>query len=103
MLKDCPSKKVQGGGNGRHQSTTSSDSACRPTQKGNSSGIGGGQRPNRLYALMALQDQEGSPDVVTGTLRVFDIDVYAFLDPRDTLFLVTPYIVVQFSVSPETL
>ncbi|KAH0729478.1 hypothetical protein KY289_000666 [Solanum tuberosum] len=86
--------------------------AGRPTQQGNSSGIGGGQhqnrlyalqRQNRLYALQARQDQEDSPDVVTGTLRVFDLDVYALLDPHATLSFVTPYIAVKFSISPETL
>ncbi|KAH0637947.1 hypothetical protein KY290_036496 [Solanum tuberosum] len=75
----------------------------RPTQQGNSSGTGGGQHQNRLYAPQARQDQEDFPDVVTGTLRVFDLDVYALLDPGATLSFVTPYIAVQFSVSPETL
>ncbi|WMV59458.1 hypothetical protein MTR67_052843 [Solanum verrucosum] len=60
-------------------------------------------RQNRLYALQARQDQEDSPDVVTGTLRVFDLDVYALLDPGATLSFVTPYIAVQFIVSSETL
>ncbi|MCQ8082150.1 hypothetical protein NP492_23805, partial [Salmonella enterica] len=73
------------------------------TQQGNSSGTGGGQRQNRPYALQACQDHKDSPDVVTGTLRVFDLDVYALLDPGATLSFVTPYIAVQFSVSPETL
>ena len=54
-----------------------------------------------MYA--ALQDQEDSPDVVTSVLRVFDIDVYAFLDPGATLSFVTSYIAVQFSVSLKTL
>ena len=56
-----------------------------------------------MYALQAGQDQEGSLDVVTGTLRVFDLDVYALLDPGATLSFVTPYIAVQFNVSPKTL
>ena len=101
-LKDCPSRQSQGG-NGRAQSTTSAAPAGCPTQQGNSSGTGGRQRQNRLYALQARQDQEDSPDVVTGTLRVFDLDVYSLLDPGATLSFVTPYIAVQFSVSPETL
>ena len=41
--------------------------------------------------------------VVIGTLRVFDLDVYTLLDPGATLSFVTPYIAVQFSVSPKTL
>ena len=56
-----------------------------------------------LYALQARLDKESSPDVVTVTLWVFDLDVYALLDPGATISFVTPYIAVQFSVSPETL
>lgn len=56
-----------------------------------------------MYALQALQDQEGFPDVVTSMLRVFDFDIYALVDPRATLIFVTPYIAVQFSVSKKTL
>ena len=40
-----------------------------------------------LYALQAHQNLEGSPDVVTGMLRVFNLDVYGLLDSGDTLFL----------------
>ena len=36
-------------------------------------------------------------------LRVFDLDVYALLDPYSTLYFVTPYIELQFNVSLETL
>ena len=103
MLKDYPSRQGQTGGNGRAQTTTSGAPASRPTQLGNSSGTGGSQHHNRLYALHARQDQEGSPKVVIGTLRVFDLDGYALLDPGDTLSFVTPYIAVQFSVSLESL
>ena len=56
-----------------------------------------------MYDLQVHQDKEGSPDVVTTTLRVFDLDVYELLDPEDTLYFVTPYIEVQFNVSLETL
>ncbi|XP_069146888.1 uncharacterized protein [Solanum lycopersicum] len=93
----------QESGNGKAQSTNSAAPPSRPTQQGNSSGTGGGQRQNRLYAFQARQDQEGSPDVVTSTLRVFDLDVYALLDPGATLSFVTTCIAVEFSVSPETL
>ncbi|XP_015068820.1 uncharacterized protein LOC107013423 [Solanum pennellii] len=65
--------------------------------------IGGGQRQNRLYAIQAHQDQEGSPNVVTGALQVFDLDVYELLDLGASLSFVTPYIAVQLSVSHETL
>ena len=41
--------------------------------------------------------------IVTGTLRVFDLDVYELLDPGATLSFVNPYIKFQFSVSIENL
>ena len=99
-MRDYPSTQGQGGGNGRAQSTTSAAPASRPTQQDNPSVFGGSQRLFRLYALQARQDQESSPEVVTGTLRVFDLDVYTLLYPRAPLSFVTPYIVDQFSVSP---
>uniref|UniRef100_M1DFF0 Gag-pol polyprotein n=1 Tax=Solanum tuberosum TaxID=4113 RepID=M1DFF0_SOLTU len=65
--------------------------------------IDGKQRQNRLYALQDRQDQEDSPDMVTGTLRVFNLDVYALIDPGATISFITLYIAVNFNVSPETL
>ena len=56
-----------------------------------------------MYALHARHGEEGSPDIVTCTLRVFDLDVYELLDPEATLSFVTPYIAVLFNVCPETL
>ena len=101
-MKDCPSTQGQRGGNGRALSKTSASQASQETHQGNSYGTGGGQRHNRLYARKDHQDQEGSLDVVTGTLHVFDIDIYALLDPVDNLSFVTPYIAVQFNISLET-
>uniref|UniRef100_M1DF73 Integrase core domain containing protein n=1 Tax=Solanum tuberosum TaxID=4113 RepID=M1DF73_SOLTU len=69
------------GNNGRVQSTTSAAPADHLTRQGNSSGTDGNQCQNMLYALQACQDQEDSPNVVTGTLQVFHLDVYALLDP----------------------
>ncbi|KAK4726764.1 hypothetical protein R3W88_031681 [Solanum pinnatisectum] len=68
-----------------------------------SSSTSGGQRQNRLYALEAHHDQEDSPDVFTGMLRAFDLDIYGLLDPGATLSFVTPYIMVKFDVNLETL
>uniref|UniRef100_M1DYP7 Uncharacterized protein n=1 Tax=Solanum tuberosum TaxID=4113 RepID=M1DYP7_SOLTU len=38
-------------------------------------------KKNIFYALQTRQEQEGFPDVVTGVLKVFHLDVYAFFDP----------------------
>ena len=40
--------------------------------------------------------------MVTGILRVFHFDVYAFLDLRDTLSFLTQYIAVNFDIRQET-
>ena len=56
-----------------------------------------------MYALQVHHDQDGSPDVVTGMLHVLDLNVYALLYPRDIVSLVTPYIAIQSSFTPETL
>ena len=56
-----------------------------------------------MYALQARQYKEGSPDVVTSTLRVFDLDVDALLDSWAILSFVTPYIAFQYNVNLETL
>ena len=45
----------------------------------------------------------GSSNVVIGRVRIFNLDAYTLLDPGATLSFVTPYIVTQFSFSPETL
>ena len=40
-----------------------------------------GRGANRLYAITSRQEQEKSPDVVTGMIKVFNFDGYAFLHP----------------------
>ena len=40
---------------------------------------------NLLYALLSRGEQQTSPDVVTGMLKVLSIDVYVLLDLVATL------------------
>ncbi|XP_070050006.1 uncharacterized protein [Nicotiana tomentosiformis] len=47
------------------------------------------------------QDQESSPDVVTGILSVSSYDVYALIDPSSTLSYVTPLVASEFGIEPE--
>ena len=49
------------------------------------------------------QEQENSPDVVTGMLCVFSYDCYPLLDPGATLSFVTPYVAHKFDILPEHL
>ncbi|MDV3170648.1 MAG: hypothetical protein Q8811_02735, partial [Candidatus Phytoplasma australasiaticum] len=54
----------------------------------------GGQDPknNRFYALHSRQEYEDVPDVVTGMLRVFHLDVYVLIDPGANISFVSPYV-----------
>ncbi|XP_069146940.1 uncharacterized protein [Solanum lycopersicum] len=94
--KNMYGQKGQGGNNGRTQSTTSAAPTSCPTQQGNSSGICGVSAI--IYCMLFRLAR-----IRKVRLRVFDLDVYALLDPGTTLSFVTPYIVVPFSVSPKTL
>ncbi|PHT42943.1 Serpin-ZX [Capsicum baccatum] len=75
----------------------------KPGHKGAASSAISGQHLNRLYALQSRQDQESSPDVVTGALQVYHLHVYDLLGLETSLLFVTPYIAVNFRVSPEIL
>ncbi|XP_025884739.1 uncharacterized protein [Solanum lycopersicum] len=73
----------------------------RAAPKGTTSGAVGGR--TRLYALNNRQEHENLPDVVTGMIRVFDLIVYALLDPGVSLSFVTPYVAMNFEIIPEQL
>uniref|UniRef100_M1DGU5 Gag-pol polyprotein n=1 Tax=Solanum tuberosum TaxID=4113 RepID=M1DGU5_SOLTU len=73
----------------------------RATSRGDTSGEGGGE--NHLYAITSRQEQENSPDVVTGMIKVFTLNVYDLLDPGASLSFVTPYVAMKFDVLPEKL
>ncbi|XP_015055042.1 uncharacterized protein LOC107001562 [Solanum pennellii] len=55
-------------------------------------------KKNRFYALRLRGDQKNYPNVVTGMLQVFSIDVYALLNPRATLSFVNPLVSMKFDV-----
>ncbi|XP_015081364.1 uncharacterized protein LOC107024983 [Solanum pennellii] len=65
MVKACPNVRRQGKGNGQTQLGSPSSDA---------------QKRNRFCALKAKGEKESSPDVVTGMIQVFSINVYALLD-----------------------
>lgn len=56
---------------------------------------------NCIYALAGRQDQESSPNVVTGILSASSYDVYELIDPGSTLSYVTPLVVSKFGIKPE--
>lgn len=92
-----PNPKAQS--SGASGSTISNSPKC-------ATGSGSGdnsQGHNRFYALQARQEVEESPNIVTSTLRVFEYNVYALLDPGANLSFVILYLTMRFDVSPEVL
>ena len=55
-------------------------------------------KENHFYSLRSRGDQEESPNVVTGKLQVFSINVYDLLCPCGTLSYVTPLESMKFDV-----
>ena len=60
-------------------------------------------KKNQFYDLLSRGEQETSPDLVTGMLKIFSIDVYALLDPGATLSFVTPLVTRKFDILPDIL
>ena len=86
-MRDSSNMKSQEKGSGKAQPSCSSDSP----------------KKNCFYALRSRGDQETSPDVVTGMLKVFSLDVYALLDTSATLSFVTPLVAKKFDILPDIL
>ena len=57
-------------------------------------------KKNHFYALYCTGDQEDSPDVVTGMLQVFSVNVYALIHPSATFCFVNPLVSMEFEVLP---
>ena len=86
-MRDCPNFKSQDKGSVQAQASGSSDAP----------------KKNRFYALRSRGEQETSPDVVTGMLKVFSLDVYALHDTGATLSFVTPLVAKKFDILPDIL
>ncbi|XP_070046515.1 uncharacterized protein [Nicotiana tomentosiformis] len=71
--------------------------------RGRGRGSSSGSNQNHNYALAGQQDQESSPDVVTGMLTIFSHDAYALIDRGSTLSCITPFIMGKFGIVPEIL
>lgn len=83
-LRDCPHVR-QGSKDIRPQSQAASALAPTPyptPAQAASFSTTGSQCQNRFYALPSHQEQEDSPDVVSGMLCVFCLDVYVLFDPK---------------------
>ena len=101
FMKECP-KNWQGNGNQGNKAQSSSVAPPgRAAPREATSVTGGGA--NRLYAITSRQDQENSPDVVTGMVKVFTLDVYALLGPGASLSVLTHYVANNCDVLHEKL
>ena len=112
MMRDCPNRDSGGMAQPASSATGSSmsvhpsrcesqSSAGRGRGRGRGSSSSGNQ--NRIYALAGRQDQESSPDVVTGILTICSHDAYALIDPGSTLSYITPFVARKFGIVPEIL
>ncbi|XP_070054241.1 uncharacterized protein [Nicotiana tomentosiformis] len=110
VVRDCPMR----GGTSIVQPTGSvvgSSSSVRPPREGSQAPIGRGRGrggassssgpQNRIYALAGRQDQDSSPDVVTGILSVSSYDVYGLLNPGSTLSYITLLVASKLGIEPE--
>ncbi|XP_070046555.1 uncharacterized protein [Nicotiana tomentosiformis] len=84
-----------------HPSGRESQSLAGSQGRGRGSSLGGNQ--NRSYSLSGRQDQESSPDIVTGMLIIFSHDACALIEPGSTLSCITPFVVGKFGIVPEIL
>ena len=66
-----------------------------------SSGSTDSLKKSRFYALCFRGEQETSPDMVTGLLTMFSIDVYILLDSDTTLSFVTHITTKKFNSLPN--
>ena len=90
---------------------SSSSVAMRPTGQGIQAPAGRGRgrggassssgASNRIYALTNRQDQEVSPNVITGILSLFSRSVYALIDPDSTLSFISPVVASRIGIVSE--
>ncbi|KAL5828810.1 hypothetical protein ACOSQ3_018278 [Xanthoceras sorbifolium] len=80
FLRDCPS--VPTGSRGRRSSQVGTE-ASRHRGVVESSGRQDNRAPGRAYVVRA-QENRDAPDVITGTISIFDITAIALIDPGST-------------------
>ena len=90
LIKDCPKNKQGGGNCGNRAQSSSAPPPGRAAPRGATSGTCEGI--NHLYDLNNREEQEISPDVVTGMIKVFTFYDYASLDQGESLSFLTPYV-----------
>ena len=99
FMKECPKKSQTNGnwGNKTQSSSIAPRDIDAPTE--DTSGINRGS--NHQYVITSRQEQQNSPVVVIGMIKVFNFNVYTLLDPRESLSFVTPYVANKFKILPK--
>ncbi|KAG5572887.1 hypothetical protein H5410_062653 [Solanum commersonii] len=101
FMKESPQNRQGNGNQGNRAQSSSVSLPDRDATRRATSGTVGGS--NNLYAITSHQEPENSPDIVTSMIKVFTLNVYALLDPRESLSFVTPYVAMNFEVLSEKL
>ncbi|KAK4737891.1 hypothetical protein R3W88_001588 [Solanum pinnatisectum] len=76
FLKECPKNRQGSGNQGNRAQSSSVAPLDRAAPRGATSGTSRGT--NHLYAITSRQEQENSPNVVTGMIKVFAFDVMLY-------------------------
>ena len=87
-VRDCSVLKAKGRESNQFQVSSPSSNA---------------PKKNRFYPLRSRGDEEDSPDVVTGMLQVFSINVYNVLEISVTLSFITPLVDMKFNMLLDVL
>ncbi|XP_015064673.1 uncharacterized protein LOC107009879 [Solanum pennellii] len=78
FMKEWPNNRQGNGDQGNKAQSSSVSPPDKVALRGATSGTGGGA--NHHYAITSCQEQENYPYVFTVLIKVFNLDVYAFLD-----------------------
>ena len=112
-MREC---HLRGSAGGMAQPTgsvagSSSSVAMHPTGQGIQAPTGRGRgcggassssgASNCIYALTNRQDQEASPNVITGILSLFSRCVYALIDLGSTLSFISPFVASTIRIECE--
>ncbi|XP_069151938.1 uncharacterized protein [Solanum lycopersicum] len=84
-MRDYPNFMSQDKGSGQAQASGSSNAP----------------KKNHFYPLLSGGEQKTSPEVVTGMLNVFSLDVYALLDSGATFSFFKPLVTKKFGILPD--
>lgn len=96
LIRECHKNRWSNGKYGNRAQSSPVAPLERDSRRGVTSSTG--EATNHLYAQNNRQEEEDSPDVVSGMIKIFDFTLYALLHPGVSLSIVTPYIAMSFDI-----